>query len=30
MEPRKIAGLIGPAGKIIKSIIEETGVNIDV
>lgn len=26
----KIAGLIGPAGKIIKSIIDETGVKIDI
>ncbi|WP_064580387.1 polyribonucleotide nucleotidyltransferase [Streptobacillus moniliformis] len=30
IDPSKIAGLIGPAGKIIKSIIEETGVKIDV
>ena len=29
-DPNKIASLIGPAGKVIKSIIEETGVKIDV
>lgn len=30
IDPNKIASLIGPAGKVIKSIIEETGVKIDV
>ena len=30
IEPSKIAGLIGPAGKVIKAIIEETGVSIDI
>ncbi len=30
IDPSKIAGLIGPAGKIIKGIIEETGVAIDI
>ena len=30
IDPSKIAGLIGPAGKIIKAIIEETGVSIDI
>ena len=30
IDPSKIAGLIGPAGKVIKAIIEETGVSIDI
>ena len=30
IDPSKIAGLIGPAGKNIKAIIEETGVSIDI
>lgn len=30
IEPEKIGSLIGPGGKTIKSIIEETGVKIDV
>jgi len=30
IEPSKIAGLIGPAGKVIKAIIEETGGSIDI
>lgn len=30
IDPSKIAGLIGPGGKTIKAIIEETGVSIDI
>ena len=30
IDPSKLAGLIGPAGKNIKAIIEETGVSIDI
>lgn len=30
IDPTTISALIGPAGKIIKSIIEETGVSIDI
>ena len=30
IDPSKIAGLIGPGGKMIRSIIEETGVSIDI
>lgn len=30
IDPLKIAGLIGPGGKTIKAIIEETGVSIDI
>ncbi len=30
IDPSKIAGLIGPGGKVIKAIIEETGVSIDI
>lgn len=30
IDPSKIAALIGPGGKMIKSIIEETGVSIDI
>lgn len=30
IDPSKIAGLIGPGGKTIKTIIEETGVSIDI
>lgn len=30
INPSKIAGLIGPGGKTIKAIIEETGVSIDI
>lgn len=30
IDPSTIAGLIGPAGKVIKSIIEETQVSIDI
>lgn len=30
IDPSKISILIGPAGKMIKSIIEETGVSIDI
>lgn len=30
IDPSKIAGLIGPAGKVIKAIIEETGASIDI
>ena len=30
IDPNKISVLIGPGGKMIKSIIEETGVSIDI
>ena len=30
IDPSKIAGLIGPGGKTIKAIIEESGVSIDI
>ena len=30
INPDKIAGLIGPGGKVIRAIIDETGVSIDI